>query len=83
MFLWEIRKILCGCIPLLSEAMMFAYPDQSHSVLMYSTLGKIFSRHHIEIFFLYFTENSFSHFMQIVSTGDNLHEMSNPIFWEK
>ena len=21
--------------------------------------------------------------MQIVSIGDNLHEMSNPIFWEK
>ena len=21
--------------------------------------------------------------MQIVSTGDNLHEMSNPIFWKK
>ena len=23
------------------------------------------------------------HFMQIVSLGDNLHEMSIPIFWEK
>ena len=21
--------------------------------------------------------------MQIVSTGDNLHEMSNPVFWKK
>ena len=21
--------------------------------------------------------------MQIVSTGDNLHEMLNPVFWEK
>ena len=21
--------------------------------------------------------------MQIVSVGDNLHEMSNPVFWEK
>ena len=21
--------------------------------------------------------------MQIVSLGDNLHEMSNPVFWEK
>ena len=21
--------------------------------------------------------------MQIVSSGDNLHEMSNPVFWEK
>ena len=23
------------------------------------------------------------HFMQIVSNGDNLHEMSNPVFLEK
>ena len=23
------------------------------------------------------------HFMQIVSIGDNLHEMSNPVSWEK
>ena len=22
------------------------------------------------------------HFMQIVSKADNLHEMSNPVFWE-
>ena len=25
----------------------------------------------------------FWHFMQIVSFGDNLHEMSKPVFWEK
>ena len=48
-----------------------------------STLGKIFSRRHIEIFFLFFQENRFRHFMQIVSSGDNLHEMPNPIFWGK
>ena len=29
------------------------------------------------------TENRIWHFMQIVSTGDNLHEMSNPVFWEQ
>ena len=34
-------------------------------------------------FFLIFPENMFSHFMQIVSTGDNLHEMSNPLPGEK
>ena len=28
-------------------------------------------------------ENRIWHFMQIVSLGDNLHEMSNPVFWEK
>ena len=31
-------------------------------------------------FFLFFWENRTWHFMQIVSSGDNLHEMSNPIF---
>ena len=50
--------------------------------LMLSTLGKIFSRLHIEIFFFFFPENRIRHFMQIVSNGDNLHEKSNPVFWE-
>ena len=35
------------------------------------------------LFFLFFPENKIWHFMQIVSLGDNLHEMSNPVFWEK
>ena len=30
--------------------------------------------------FLFFPENRIWNFMQIV---DNLHEMSNPVFWEK
>ena len=29
------------------------------------------------IFFLFFLENRFCHFMQVVSNGDNLHEMLN------
>ena len=28
-------------------------------------------------------KNRFWHFMQIVSFGDNFHEMSKPVFWEK
>ena len=39
------------------------------------------------IFFLFFTKIRLWHFMQIVSRednyGDNLHEMSKPIFWKK
>ena len=35
--------------------------------LMLSTLGKIFSRWHFEIFFLFFPENRIQHLMQIVS----------------
>ena len=37
-------------------------------------------RRHALVFFLFFPENMFSHFMQI---GNNLHEMSNPVFWGK
>ena len=44
-------------------------------LLMFCTMGKIFGRWHIEIFF---PEKRIWHFMQI-----NLHEMSNPVFWEK
>ena len=41
-------------------------------------MGKNFSRWHFGIFLLFFLENRIWHFMQIVS-GDNLHEMSDPI----
>ena len=34
-------------------------------------------------FFLFFPENRIWCFMQIVSSGDNLHETSNPVFLEK
>ena len=34
------------------------------------------------IIFLFFPENRVWHFMQIVSIGDNLHEMPNPVYWE-
>ena len=52
------------------------------SYLPLSMLGKYFSRRHFEIFFLSFPENKIWHFMQTVSNGDNLHEISNPVFWE-
>ena len=42
-----------------------------------------FSRWQFETFFLFFLENKIWHFMQIVSLGDNLHEVSDPIFFRK
>ena len=51
-------------------------------ILMLSMLGKYFSRWHFEIH-LFFQETRLWHFMQIVSSGDNLHEMSKPGFCEK
>ena len=48
--------------------------------LTLSTLGKIFSRQHFEIFFLFFPKNRIWHLIQTVFIGDNLHEMSNPVF---
>ena len=52
---------------------------------MLNMLGNFFSsrQERIEIFFLIFPENMSWHFMQIVSIGDNLHEISNPVFLEK
>ena len=37
----------------------------------------------MKYFFLFFQENRIWYFMQIVSNGDDLHEMSNPVFLEK
>ena len=48
-----------------------------------SMVGKNFSRWHFEIFFLCLPENRLWHSMQIVSFGDNLHELSRSIFWGK
>ena len=54
-----------------------------YSLLTHFTWGKIFSRQHFEIFFLFFPENKIWHFIQIVPNRDNLYEMSNPVSWEK
>ena len=37
----------------------------------------------LDDFFLFFPENRTWNFMQIVSIVDNLHEMSNSVFWGK
>ena len=47
-------------------------------------MGRLSRRQTYDIFFfLFFLENRIWHFMQIVSLGDNLHEMSNPFFPRK
>ena len=43
--------------------------------LMLSTLGKIFSRHHIEVFFFFFL--FFPRKQDMAFHGDNLHEVPN------
>ena len=45
-------------------------------------MGK-FSSQQIDIICLFFSEKGIWRFMQIVSSGDNLHEMSNHVSWEK
>ena len=39
-----------------------------------------YSADRLVIFFLFSRENRTGHFMKIVSNGNNLHEMSNPVF---
>ena len=51
--------------------------------LTFTTLWALSADDKLMIFFLFFPVNRIWHFMQIVSWGDNLHEMSNPVFWEK
>ena len=51
--------------------------------LTFTTLWAFLADGKLMIFFLFFLENRIWHFMQIVSSGDNLHEISNPVFWEK
>ena len=46
-------------------------------------LGKNSSIQQFEIFLFFSPKNKIQHFMQIVSLGDNLHKMSNPISREK
>ena len=44
-----------------------------------STLSMLGKKNYTEIF-LFFPENRIQHFMQIVSLGDNLHEIAKPTF---
>ena len=56
------------------------------SVLTHSTLGKIFSRRYFEMFFSFFPQKTGFDISCKLSpkdiSGDNLHEMSNPVFRE-
>ena len=54
--------------------------DIRHINLTLSTLGKIFSRQHFEIFFSFFPRNQDLTFHANCLQGDNLHEMSDPVY---
>ena len=43
-------------------------------------MGRIFSRRHLEIFYFYFSQKTE---FDIYCKLSPLHEMSNPVFWEK
>ena len=46
-------------------------------------LDKKFSRRHTEIFFLFSQKTGFDISCKLSPLGDNLHEMSKPVFWKK
>ena len=52
--------------------------------LIFSTLDKIFSRRYNEVLFLFSQKTGFdfSCKLSLISNGDTLHEMSNPVFQE-
>ena len=81
-FFDSLLKLASGIIfYLLNLTANLLFHTYKHCYMWLSTLGKNFSRH-FRIFFLFFSENRFWHYMQIVSYGDNLHVMSKPVFWE-
>ena len=51
-------------------------PSAVVGALTFTTLWANLADNKLVIFFLFFPENRIWHFMQIVSIGDNLHEMS-------
>ena len=52
------------------------------SSLTFITCSAISTDNKLVILFLYLPENRIWHFLQLVSIGDNLHKMSNPVFWD-
>ena len=80
-FFDSLLKLASGIIfYLLNLSANLLFHIYKHYVaLNISTLGKNFSIH-LKIFFLFFPENRFRHYMQIVSYGDNLHVMSKAVF---
>ena len=73
------NPILVYSVPVLSE--MYSCLNRR---LMLCMLGKNFSWQHMTnwLCFCLSPQNRFWHFMQIVSIGDNLHEMSKPVLLE-
>ena len=51
--------------------------------LILRMLAKILANYILKYFPLFVSENKVWYFIQIVSQGDNLHEISNIIFWKK
>ena len=79
----EQTRIFAWCIRLVYMSWDTASHLWAPLYFLKRILGKTFGRRHFETFFLLFPENRFWHSMQIVSNGDNLHEMSNLVFWQK
>ena len=52
---------------------------QDQILLTFTTLWANSADNKIDIFSYFFTENKIGHFMQIISNGDILHEMSNHV----
>ena len=77
----KLNRSVSGEIPY--YIFMYQNKENIHQSLTFTTLWAFSADDKMMLFFLFFPENRIWHFMQIVSLGDNLHEMSNPVFWEK
>ena len=77
-----VQSLLLAASHHLSQYNWNASVQLKKTLNLYHSLGNS-ADDKLVIFFLCCQENRLWHFMQIVSIGDNLHEMSKPVFWEK
>ena len=82
----HFKLLVIGLVTsLLDRTTAWAMPDENEP-LTFTTLWTDSADDKLILLFLLFPEKRLWHFMQIVSKGskgDNLHEMSKSIFWEK
>ena len=77
------KKDAVGLLGASGSAICYHNYHKYFDTLTIMTLWTYSADEKLIIFFLFFPEIGLWNFMQIVPLGDNFHEMSKPIFWEK
>ena len=91
-WMWKLIRVFIGWYVFSLSAHIFSWlrmhsdvcigykiPYLPKSLPLFGLIKKMTNWWHFSYFF---PKNRIWHFMQIVSTGDNLHKMSNAVLWE-